>query len=160
MSDHVTGAAHKEPTIPSRFELDYARLGRAVDASLIAAAGSAFWLVFAAGERGFPPFDAHFDEAIKRFGSPPNAALDLWRQCAALDGLSRVWTGKGLEIPDYTHVVAEVRRPRASSDAGTERAARSEVPPPTEEPVGPDEAVGLPAEKPDGDERQPRLGGR
>jgi hypothetical protein len=166
MSDHISGASQKAPTsiqTPSRFELEFSRLGRSIDESVIAAAGSVFWLVFAAGERGFPPFDAPLEDAIKRFGSPPQAALDLWRQCAAIDRLRRRWTGKGLEVPAYATVAAEVRRARETSEADREAAAAGpDVEPlpvaPIDE-VGPDEAVGRPAGQGNGADDQPRLTG-
>lgn len=169
MSEHVSGASREAPTsvqTPSRFELEFSGLGRSIDESVIAAAGSVFWLVFAAGERGFPPFDAPLEDAIKRFGSPPHAALDLWRTLGPLDRLRRRWTGKGFEIPAYATVAAEVRSARDRTEADAEAAARSRAAGPDVAPlpvapideVGPDEAVGKP-DDPAGDDKQQRLTG-
>lgn len=184
MSEHISGAAQGGPTSdPSRFELDFAGLGHSIDESVIAAAGSVFWLVMLSAEKGFPPFDAPLEDAIKRFGSPPQAALDLWRQCAALDRLARRWIGRGLEIPAFADVAAQVRRAREQdspaqpgSRSGAASAAMVSDEPrsgggavasagrladaPVEDTVGPDEAVGRAPESGNGAADQLSLGGR
>ncbi len=146
----------------TRFEIDFAEHAGSVDEVLLAAHGAVFWLVFSAGERGFPPFDAPLEEAIKRFGLPPQANLDLWRVCAAIDRQGQSWTGKKLEIPAYQSVAAEVRRARerTKADDNAAGARESDTPATTsEEPVGPDEAVGKASNGADEPNPQPRLTG-
>lgn len=109
----------------ARFEIDFAAHAGAVDDVLMAAHGQMHWLARACAGRGCLSFDASLNDAVAHFGMPPNAALDLWMMCAALDRLSMSWTGKGLELPGHTEPAA---KPIA----------------PVDEPVGPDEAVGKP----------------
>lgn len=110
----------------ARFEIAFAEHAHTIDEVLLAAHGQMHWLARACGTRGCPPFDASLNDAVAHFGMPPNAPLDLWMMCAALDRLSMSWTGKGLEMPG-----------RAASVPGAPVA-------PIDEPVGPDEAVGKP----------------
>jgi len=124
----------------TRFEIDFAEHAGAVDDVLMAAHGQMHWLARACAGRGCPPFDASLNDAVAHFGMPPNAALDLWMMCAALDRLSMSWTGKGLELPGRAATVPAA--PVA----------------PIDEPVGPDEAVGKPPNSA-GDDGQPRLTG-
>lgn len=119
-------------TAPTRFEIDFAEHRAAVDDVLLAAHGQMYWLLRAAGDRGYPAFDAPMEDAIKRFGTPPNAPLDLWMMCKALDRLSRNWTGKAFELAVAT---APVPIPPVPDPPTPET---------SDDPVPPDEAVGKP----------------
>lgn len=128
---------------PSRFEIDFTQPAGAIDDVLMAAHGQMHWLARACTGRGCPPFDSSLNDAVAHFGMPPNAALDLWMMCAALDRLCWNWTGKGLEFPRGSALAAPV--PPVAPMA-------------PDEPVAPDEAVGKPPNG-TGDDGQQRLTG-
>jgi hypothetical protein len=68
---------------------------RAIDDVLVAAHGPRSAL-----KPGHPPFDAPMAEGVARYGSGP--VLDLWSLLAALNELSRAWTGRPFPVVEAT----------------------------------------------------------
>jgi hypothetical protein len=96
-------------TVEPELQTRLLALGRAIDDALIASHGPRSAL-----KAGHPSFDAPLVEGLRRYG--PGPVFDLWVRLAALNELSRQWTGKPFPVAGAPTIEAADEAPGLTTE--------------------------------------------